>query len=606
MSFLKKNFITKIFLLYAILSIYGIFIIIKVINIQYIKGYYWQSISNNLNMKYVIMNSERGAIYSQEGSLLVCSMPTYDLRIDMKTKSFNSEVFYSNVDKLSFDISNLFNDNSNIYYKKKLIKAYENGNRFFLLKRNIMYSDLKQMLNFSILKSIKLKNGLIIIENNDNRIYLFSNLAKRILGYYTIKLKPVGIEGGYNDYLKGNSIKVLIRRISNNILIPINNSYVGKIFTDIPKGNDIISSININLQDIIHQILLKQLLKHDADWGTIILMEVQTGFIRAMVNLSKDTTNNSLYKEQYNYAIGFSCEPGSLFKLPSVMVGFEDNKFNISTIIDNSNQLKIYDKIITNSSYMANNDNTLINAFAKSSNVSIAKIIFDHYHDNPQSFVNKLYDFGLNKKMEDISIPGSGKIFISNPKHKYWSNLSLPCMSYGYGISLTPLQILTFYNGIANNGCMLKPIFVTAIKNDDGIIKSIHKTIINETMSTFNTIKNAQLLLRHVIEQGTGQYLKSVYCNVAGKTGTTIIFNKQYGYKNIKKEYRSSFCGYFPYENPDYSIIAVISNPKNGKYYASDVILPIVKDIINKILLQNSKYYPDIDNIDHKFLYKKK
>ncbi|UOF94513.1 MAG: hypothetical protein IR527_00685 [Bacteroides sp.] len=459
-----------------------------------------------------------------------------------------------------------------------------------------MMNQLNELMNFDILKNCgKHNNGIIIIQNTNSRYYLYNNLAKRTLGYFVNETKPVGLEGAYNYYLKGESIKILMKNITNKVLIPINNFAINKYLIDIPKGNDIISSINISIQDMIHQIMLKSLISNDADWGTAILMEVNTGYIRAIVNLSKE--NENIYIEKYNYAIGFSCEPGSVFKLPSIMVGLEDNKFNIYDNVDSSNEIIFYGVKISNAS-KNNKINNLITAFAKSSNVAIAKIITDYYHKNPIQFINRLKSFGLNNKLENIDIPGSGKVFITSPSNKNWSNLSLPCMSYGYGISLTPLQILTFYNAIANNGNMVKPLFVTAIKNNlDKTIQNVEIESINNNIASNNTIKNAQVLLKSVIQNGTGKHLRSAKCAISGKTGTTIIFNQKHGYNNVKKQYRSSFCGYFPSDAPLYSITVMISNPKNGKYYSSDIVLPIIKEITDKIILKEMQYYIDIDTL---------
>jgi cell division protein FtsI (penicillin-binding protein 3) len=351
---------------------------------------------------------------------------------------------------------------------------------------------------------------------------------------------------------------------------------------DSKDGNDIVTTIDIDLQDVASSALLKQLKKHNANHGCAVVMEVETGDIRAIVNLEQ--ASDGSYHESYNYAIGESTEPGSTFKLPSLMAALEDGVIDTGDIVDTgSGSVKFYNKIIRDTKEEGYGRLTVKQVFEKSSNVGTSKLIYEHYKDRPKDFVNRLYAMKLNQKL-DIQIAGEGEPLIRYPGDKLWSGLSLPMMSHGYEVQLTPLQILTFYNAVANDGRMMKPRFVTAIMNNGNVIKQFEPDVIINSIASRSTIRKAKKMMEGVVEHGTAMNLKNANYRIAGKTGTAQIAKGKAGYRSgTRISYQASFVGYFPAENPLYSCIVVVNAPSNGVYYGNLVAGSVFREISDKI-----------------------
>ncbi|KPK84373.1 MAG: hypothetical protein AMS27_10150, partial [Bacteroides sp. SM23_62_1] len=388
----------------------------------------------------------------------------------------------------------------------------------------------------------------------------------------------VGIEGGYDHYLRGTTGVRLMQKTAGNIWIPVSD----KNEVEPKDGYDVISTIDIDLQDVAENALLDQLKIHQAHHGCAILMEVQTGEVRAIVNLQRNT--EGYYGETYNYAIAESTEPGSTFKLISLIAALEDGYIELDDTVDTGRgSVRYYDKIIRDTKEGGYGSISVQNAFEVSSNVGISKIIYVHYKGREQEFVDRLYRMHLNEPL-GIDIKGEGIPHIQYPGDQYWSGISLPMMSHGYEVKLTPLQLLTFYNAIANNGTMVKPKFVKRITSYGRIIKTFPTEIIDPSICSRESLKKAKTMLEGVVDRGTAMNLKNETYKIAGKTGTAQIANEKYGYKvNSQVSYQASFVGYFPAENPRYSCIVVVNSPSSIVYYGNLVAGPVFREIANKV-----------------------
>ena len=520
----------------------------------------------------------RGDLYSDDGSLLATSVSRYNIRFDAVTVSDKN--FKDLVKPLSDSLALLFNKTSS-HYQKLLKNARTNKNRYKLMARNLDYSECIKVRKFPLFNKGPFKGGLIL-EQKTVREHPMGKIAERSVGYerkdkngyYT----RVGLEGAFGQFLRGKEGKRLKQKTAKGQWKPIGlNNIVEPI-----DGYDVVSTIDINIQDITHHSLLKQLEKYKASHGCAIVMEVATGEIKAISNLG--ITDKGKYYERLNYAIGESHEPGSTFKLMSLVAVLEDRVIDTSTVFDtDKGRWKLYDRTVRDSKTGGYGKITVGRAFAVSSNVAFAKMIYNNYKDDPERYVNRLMNMGLHKKL-GLPIKGEGVPVIHYPGDKGWSGISLAWMSYGYGVSITPLQTLTFYNAIANNGEMVRPRLIKEVKEWNNTIEKFDKEIINPSICSKETLTKVQQLLKDVVEKkyGTAHRLYSPNFSMAGKTGTC---QKNYASKDSNMlKYISTFTGYFPADNPKYSCIVVIHEPDpNIGYYGVDVSGPVFKYIAHKI-----------------------
>lgn len=574
----RKDILWRVYALYALMCLFGIAIIAQVINVQFLQGEYWRSKADVLTTKYFEMEAERGNIFAADGSLLATSLPIYEVRMDVCANPITDKIFNENIDSLAFCLSRLFDDKAKTQWKSELKEARRKCERYFLIKRKVSHADLQAMKKFPLFREGKFKGGLITIQQS-KRERPFGYLAARTIGYHRQNLKPIGLEGAYNHYLSGVSGKQLKRKIAANTWKPLNDG------NDVEPqdGMDLITTIDINIQDVAENALLTQLMQHNADHGCVVLMEVETGEIRAIANLGKHKETGA-YGEYYNYAIGEATEPGSTFKLASVIALLEDGLADITDIVDTRDgTYKFFDREMKDSDYKKGGHGkiTLQRVFELSSNVGISRMVYEHYAKEPQKFIDRLYAMNLNKPI-GLDISGEGIPVIRGPKDKEWSGVSLPWMSIGYETLLTPLQILTFYNAVANNGKMVKPKFVKQVTKNGVLIEEIKTEIINPQICSQATIDKVKLLLQGVVDSGTATNLKHADYKIAGKTGTAQIA-KEGVYKGQKITYQASFAGYFPADNPKYSCIVVVNAPSNNVYYANKVAGPIFKEIADKV-----------------------
>ncbi|HWK57880.1 MAG TPA: penicillin-binding protein [Parapedobacter sp.] len=584
---IRTDILLRVYLSFGLIVLFAIAVLAKLFHLQYVEGAEWRAMADSLSTRYVDVEAVRGNIYSDDGSLLATSVPEYDLRMDLLAPGVQSDdVFFAKVDSLAAELSAFFKDKSSAQYSRLLKQARKEGNRYCLLKRDVGHQELKEIKQFPIFNLGKYKGGLIA-ERKNKRILPFTNLAARTIGYKVpAEDVRVGLEGAYGEYIDGKSGKRLVRRIAGGVWMPVNR----EIEVAPVDGADIISTIDVNMQDMAQRALEKQLIVSNADNGCVILMEVATGEIRAVANFTR--VEEGVYREKFNYAIAQSAEPGSTFKLASYLVALEDGKIDTGTVVETGNgTYRVHRHTIRDTH--AYGTLSVKKAFEVSSNVAITKIINTYYKNNPAAFTKRLHELHLNEPL-GLQIPGEGNPLIKTPDSRSWSGLSLVQMAYGYELKLTPLQTLSLYNAVANDGKMVAPLFVKEIRRLGNTIERFDTRVIDEQIASSATIAKLQDMLAGVMIEGTGKRLRNPELSMAGKTGTAQMADGAAGYRTRK--YQSSFAGYFPADNPKYSMIVVVQNPRNG-YYGASIAGPVFRELADMVYANDLDLQNDFDRM---------
>lgn len=576
MAIQEKNILNRLYFVAGGMFIFAIAIVAQLVKIQFVEGDKYRDLAFKNTTKNFVIPSNRGNVYSDDGSLLATSVPKYDIRFDAMTVS--SENFEKLLPALSSELSKMFGKSAS-YYQDNFRKARADKNRYLLITKNLGYTDyirVKSMPMFNLGPN----TGGIIVEQRSVRENPLGKIGERTVGNQR-KDKPgfysVGLEGAFDELLRGKEGRRLKHKIAKGQWKPVYDENE----IEPMDGYDIVSTLNVNIQDIAHHALLKQLEFYEAEHGSVIVMEVATGQIKAVSNLGR--TSNGAYYEKLNYGIGESHEPGSTFKVMAMMAALEDKVIDTSTVIDTQNGVKVfYGRKIYDSHRGGYGKISAAKALEVSSNIGLATIIDENYAKNPQQFINRLKSWGLTKQT-GVKIKGEGTPFIPEPGHSKWSKNALPSMAYGYNLRLTPLQTLTFYNAIANDGVMVKPMFIQEVRAWNKKVEIFPTTVINPKICSDKTIKEIQEILKNVVVRGTGKSLYSSDFSMAGKTGTAQTEYWMADWAENRR-YVSSFAGYFPADNPKYSCIVVIHKPSVKKgYYGADVSGPVFKRIAQKI-----------------------
>lgn len=556
--------------------LFSLLIIYKLFDIQVVQAKKWESRTKELTTTWRKVEGNRGNIFSEDGDLLATSIPIYEVRMDMTISS--EDLFRDEYKNLADSLASLLGGRTAQGYEESLRQGRANGSRYLLIAKKINYLQMQRLKNFPIFNKGRYRGG-VIYQRKMIRKKPYRQLASRTIGYSREDLK-VGLEAGFNNYLEGATGKRLETRLAGGVWRPVDED--SKFDPD--DGRDIITSIDINLQDVAETALLNQLKDYHAHHGTVIVMEVKTGFIKAIANLKRN--EGGVYYEGFNYAIGEATEPGSTFKLPVLMAALEDGLVSIEDSVDTFNgRVKYYDRIMRDSREGGYGKITVQRAFELSSNVGISQIITNAYGKDSQKLVNRLKMMGLGSVL-GVEIPGEATPKIKNVEDKDWSGVTLPWMSIGYEVLQTPLQTLAFYNAVANDGRMMKPQFVKEIRKNGESDIIFDPIVINPKIASKATIEKAKFLLEGVVSrEGTAKNLHNHELNIAGKTGTAQIALGGTGYKKERK-YLASFAGYFPAESPEYSCIVVIYAPSGG-IYGNIVAGPIFREIADKIYATN-------------------
>lgn len=582
MAVTEKNILKRLYFVAGCMFIFALLVVFKLINIQFVQGEQYRGLAEKRTLKTVDIPANRGNVYSADGSLLATSVPKYDIRIDALTPSAKN--FKKHLKALCDSLAK-FHGKTSGYYQKAIRKARQDKNRYFLLARNLGYSEYLRFRNFPLLNLGAFKGGLIV-EQKTKREHPMGGIAERTIGYERWddqgNVTRPGIDGAFGElYLRGTNGRRLKQQIGKGQWKPVSDANE----VEPQDGYDVYTTIDVNIQDIAHHALLEQLEKYKAEHGSVVVMETKTGEVKAISNLGR--SESGTYYEKRNYAVWESHEPGSTFKLMALAVALDDKVVDTSTVVDTENGiLTFYGQKVRDSKNGGYGKISIAKAFEVSSNTGIVKAIHNSYKDNPKKFVDGLYDMNLQNTL-DLPIIGEGKPVIPDPRIKngLWSGIALEWMAYGYNVKLTPLQSLTFYNAIANDGEMVRPRFLKEVKEYGNTIEVFEKDVINKQICSKETVTKLQKLLANVVKKkhGTGNGLYAENFSMAGKTGTA---QTEYWMPDWdeNKRYISSFTGYFPAENPKYSCIVVIHKPDiSVGYYGADVSGPVFKKIAQKI-----------------------
>ena len=584
----KDQILARTGVIYGIVVAMAVAVFLRIIFLQFVQSDKWAAMAEKIVYRRGVDKASRGDILSDDGRILASSVPYYTVYMDTRSSGMADTTWANGINGLSRGLSKFVGGNTPEGWKNALTNARKRGDRYYLIKRHVSYETLKQLKELPIFRYGKFSGGLVYQPEN-RRIMPNGLLAKRTIGYITedTLANIVGIEGSFNNYLAGKDGMKVQQRLTKGAWIDVDNLET----VHARPGNDIVTTIDLDLQDATENALYEQLARHKAHHGCAVVMEVKTGDIKAIANL--EIGSDGLYHETYNYAVGESTEPGSTFKLMSMIVALEDGVIDLNDSVNTGDgTVKYYDKVIRDHEDEGLGTITAREVFEHSSNVGTAKIIYENYKDNPRRYVDRLYAMKINKPL-DLQIKGEGKPVIRGPGDKLWSGISLPMMSHGYEVQMTPLQILTFYNAVANDGKMVKPRFVTEVRDGSRVVKSFDTEVITNAICSRSTVRKAQSLLEGVVENGTAKNLKNSNYRIAGKTGTAQIANAKHGYRSGSRiSYQASFVGYFPADDPLYSCIVVVNAPSNWVYYGNVVSGPVFKEIADKVYAGN--FYRDL------------
>jgi cell division protein FtsI (penicillin-binding protein 3) len=576
----RNAIMTRFKHVYRVILVICLYIFVRVVIIQHTDR--WDKEVKKLEIKEFPLAGRRGDICAADGSPLATSIPFYELRMDMGAPGLAKD-FYSKVDSLSQCLAKFFRDKSAGAYKAELRKAYSQQKHYYLITpHKVSYAQLQEIKKFPILRRGRNKGG-VMPERLDERIYPSGNLAIRTLGKLTKdggegskgNAGAFGLEQSFEKELKGEDGVAVKQNMSGRWFI---------ISKDDPEdGKNVITTLDVRMQDQVTYALKLQMEKTRAEYGTAILMEVKTGDIKAIANFGINSKGQLIGGYQ-NYAIGSAgcSEPGSTFKLASLMAAFEDGKIDTSTIVDTGNGIWRYKKVdIKDSDYLKGGHGkiTAKHAFELSSNIGMAKLITQAYAGEEKDFIKRVRKLGMFEEL-NLGIQGEAKPYFNEPDSKTWSGISLAWMSFGYELKVTPLQTLTFYNAVANGGCMMKPRLVKGITENGNLSEEIGAEKLKWSICSAKTLRMARAMLEGVVSNGTGKALETKAYKIAGKSGTALVANNKEGYvREGQKIYQSSFAGYFPANDPKYSCIVVINAPKGADIYGSSVAGPVFRQI---------------------------
>ena len=574
----KRDILWRVYLSYLLVVAVCLAILGKAFYIQQVQGSYWRGLSDSLHQRIAEIPAARGTIYSEDGQMLSTNVPQFDIYVDFRVEPLhekNGKLFRENIDSLSLALADLFKDQSATQYKDQLTKAFETREPNYELKKKIDYRQYLALAKFPLFKIGRYKSGMIAQERNI-RLNPYQNMGYRTIGLARDQ-NSVGLELSYDTVLKGRNGRQLVRAIAGGVTVPVQE---GEFEIAPETGKDIVSNLDVFIQEVTTNALNKMMVQNQAQWGVAMVMEVKTGKIKAISNLGKIA--EGVYKEDLNYAITPS-EPGSTFKLVTLLSALEDGKVNLNSSIDlEGGAWKVVGQTVWDSEQHGKHQATVLEAFEESSNVGMAKIAMAHYSNNVDAYYKHLTNLRLDS-LSGIDLIGERKPQITKPGGKLYGPTTLPWMAFGYNIAIAPIQTLTLYNAIANNGVMMKPYLVNAIKEEGRVIKTFSPKVYNPQLVKPSTVKALQTALEGVCINGTakGLFKNSLY-KVAGKTGTALVANGNKGYAD--KIYQSSFAGYFPADNPQYTIVVIIKNkPHAYPFYGASVAGPVFKEISDRL-----------------------
>ncbi len=578
----KKDILWRVYLCFLCIVVLGLFVLGKAAYIQTVQGSYWKQMGDSLHQRYLPINAERGTIYSEDGNILSTSVPIFDIYVDFGADGLREKQgkrFNENVDSLSIRLAQLFKDKSPELYKKEMKLAFKERRRYYPLKKKISFDEYRELRTFPLVREGRNKSGFII-DPRDKRINPYVLMANRTIGLSRLDSnKNVGLEKTFNYLLKGVSGQRLMRYTAGSY-VPVEGAELDPV-----NGKDIVTTLDTYIQDVAENSLMKMLVANNSQHGTAIVMEVETGKIKAIANLGRQA--DGTYIEDLNYGIGKSTEPGSVFKLATLYALLKDKYVTLDTKVDCEGGVKSFYGLRIRDSHKGTGIITVREAFYESSNVAFAKLAYQYYHNQPEKFIQHLRDLRLDTLTGVEIVASSGKPLIKSPKSKSWSKTTIPYMAHGYEELVTPLHMVMFYNAVANNGRMMKPYLVNSVIDYGVEAQTFEPVTLVERIADDSTIHQMREALRAVVDSvgGTGRrILKDSVYSISGKTGTAVTALDNRGYNKGNKIYQASFVGFFPSEKPKYTMAVVIQNTRESKFiYGADVSGRVFKEIADHI-----------------------
>ena len=571
----KKDIRFRVYIAFTCICLLGLAILIKAATIQAKEGEELRDLAYNMHMRTDTMYAERGNIYTEDGHLLCSSIPQFDIHLDMTV--IKPDTFRKYIDTLSQAISTILPVKSAGTYKAELNTAYKDSSRYFFLAKNVPYDRYLALRGLPVFNKGKRKGGFIA-ETKIKRVNPYGMLAFRTIGLWRQNARAVGLEATYDSLLQGENGHRVVQKMTGGVEVPIEGSE-----TDPQNGYDIVSTLDLGIQNVAEHALMSVLQQYECLNGTVIVMEVQTGKIRALVNLGRDNETGQYFENQ-NYAMT-PAEPGSTFKLMTLLSLLNDGYINVEDMVNCHGGSYQFGNRVMKDSHFGAGTMPIWEAYAHSSNVGMAYLAYTHYYKDPQKYIKHLEDFGIDKRTA-IDLSGELKPQMIKPGSQHWNSTTLPWMATGYGILITPLRTCMMYNAIANNGKLMKPYLISSIQEYGKDVKKFAPVVLNEHIGDSSTIAQLQKCTREVVLSGTGHHIQSPHYGIAGKTGTAQVADRiggrWYGYKD--GVYQGSFVGYFPTDKPRYTMMVMIrTKPHSGAYYGGTIAAPVFRMISDKI-----------------------
>ncbi len=582
---IKKDILWRVYLCFIGIAFLSFLILGKAVVVQKLQGDHWRNMGDSMHQRIVEINADRGTIFSEDGQMLSTSLPQFDIYMDMMAdglRAKDGKVYKQYIDSFANRMAEYFGDKTAKEYKAELAAAYQKGNRYYALQKKMSFEDYKNFREFPLVKLGKNKSG-IIVEQNSKRIAPFGLLANRTIGLSReyinsdgkMKKMNVGLEMSYDSLLNGQNGQRMVRYISGGA-VPVEGSQV-----EPENGRDIYTTIDVKMQDVAENALLKMMVQSESEYGTCILMETKTGKIKAIANLGRRM--DGTYWENDNYALRVT-EPGSTIKLVTLLAALDKGTSKINDLIEvgSTGQLQVGPRVVTDHERSPKPVLTIAECFAYSSNVGMAKLANKAFGNNPEEYGEYVHRYHMDSR-SPIDLSHVPKPLLAPLAKSHGGLMNMLTMSFGYAIQVSPLQTLTLYNAIANNGKMMKPYLVNSIRNNGVLVKQMEPTVIEKNICNENTLKAAQQSLDMVVTMGTAsKVFKEMPFKVAGKTGTAHVSDGNIKYAH--RVYQASFVGYFPEENPQYTCIVVIrTRPNPVIRYGGQLAAPVFKEVATKV-----------------------
>ncbi len=578
----KKDIRARVYSVYIFFILFSTIIMGRVAYLQYVRGDELKKKSKDRYVAEEELMPVRGNIYSQGGRLLSTTLPQFDIHWD--AKACPDDTFQKYYKNLAQGLAEITGDKSASYYQNLLKKAKKDESRFKLVKARVSFDQYLQIRDLPIF-NLHPNIGGLCIEAENKRVNPFGLLANRSIGRFSTTKPSVGLELYYNDYLQGIKGSRLVKLVAGNTRVPLDGSEL-----EPQNGKDLYTSLDINIQQVAENSLLDVMRKNNADFGTCIMMDVPTGQIRALANLGKQKDGS--YWEDYNYAL-LKQYPGSTFKLVSLMALLEDSLADLDNVVNIGNGQMKLGKGVIRDDHVGKADMTLKDAFAHSSNVAFARLIYKNYRKNPGRFVDFLHNIGLDESTH-VDLVGEPKPYLREPGDELWSNYSLAYMAHGYELLITPMKMCQIYNAVANDGIMTRPHIARKVMDYGKVIFS-NDSLEERQICSKETALKIREAMKQVVDVGTGKQLKNPYYTVGGKTGTAKWVDAKTSFDD--DVYTAYFIGSFPLEKPRYTICVSIKLPKYSEnYYGSQVALPIFKSIADRVYARDVCVYDTHNN----------